>query len=157
MKKNPFLKAEKAVIAKVYGNTATLNINVTRRTYDSATGAFSETTAVYPRTIHIGNPHEIADVIVDGKQYVKGDLNADAAFLEIADALIPMTGDPTAVIDGETKTIADFRSANRRTGGIDETKDTIVFDGTTYRIVRVTPKNIYAGTPSRLKLQLRAV
>ena len=53
--------------------------------------------------------------------------------------------------------ISDFRNAGHRNCGIDETKDTLVFDGTTYRIVKVTPKNFYAGTPTKLKLQLRAV
>ena len=157
MRKNPFLKAEKAIILKVYNNAATLNLNVVRKTYNTDTGKFSETTAVYPRTIHIGNPHEIADIIVDKIQYVKGDLNVDVAFKEIADSIEPMDGDPVVVIEGENKTISDFRSANNRNGGIDETKDTLVFDGTTYRIVKIIPKNIYAGTPSRLKLQLRAV
>ena len=68
-----------------------------------------------------------------------------------------MDGDPEIVIGGANKSISDFRNTDNRTAGLDETKDTIVFDGTTYRIVKITPKNIYAGMPSRLKLQLRAV
>lgn len=157
MRKNPFLRAEKTVIKKVYNNAATLKFNVVQKSYDNETGKFTETAAIYSRTIHISNPREIADVIVDKIQYVKGDLNADVAFKEIADVLVPMDGDPVIVIEGQNKTISDFRSANNRTAGIEETKDTLVFDGTTYRIVKITPKNIYAGTPSKLKLQLRAV
>ena len=157
MRKNPFLRAEKTVIKKVYNNAATLKFNVVFKSYDKDTGKFTDTTKVYPRVIHISNPHEIADIIVDKIQYVKGDLNADVAFKEISDVLVQMDGDPVVVIEGENKTISDFRSASSRNAGIDETKDTLVFDGTTYRIVKITPKNIYAGTPTKLKLLLRAV
>ena len=154
MRKNPFLRAEKTVIKKVYNNEATLNINVTVRSYDNATGTFTESTEVYPRTIHIANPHEIADGIVDKIQYLKGDLNVDVAYLEITQVMIPVLGERTVMIDGVAKTLAESRTRN---GGIDETKDTITFDGTTYRIVKITPKSFYAGTPSKLKIQLRAV
>ena len=157
MRKNPFLRAEKAVIKKVYNNSATLKVTVFRKDYDNLTGALTETVYVFPRTIHISNPHEIADAIVDKIQYVKGDLNVAVAFKEITDVMVPMDGDPEIVIGGANKSISDFRNTDNRTAGLDETKDTIVFDGTTYRIVKITPKNIYAGMPSRLKLQLRAV
>lgn len=157
MKRNPFLKADKAVIKKVYGNPAVLKMCENRRSYDSHTGEFTEDDAVFLRNIFIGNMHEIADAVVDGKQYVKGDLHTEVAFQEIADSLVPMTGDPVIVIDKEQKTIADLRKADHRTAGIKETKDSLVFDGTEYRIIRITPMIVYAGVPSKLKIQLRSV
>jgi hypothetical protein len=141
MKKNPFLKAEKAVIRKVYGNAAVLNFNAKSKIYNAETGSFSETKTVTSKTVYITNPHEIADAVVDKLNYLKGDLNMEIAYQEVADAVSGVSG----------------RTANTRNGGIDGLSDTLTFDGTIYRIVKITPKNFYAGAPSRLKLQLRAV
>lgn len=141
MKKNPFLKAEKAIIRRVYRNSATLNFNVKSKSYDAATGEFYETETVTAKTVYIKNPREIADAVVDKLNYLKGDLNVEIAYQEVADAVSGVSG----------------RTANTRNGGIDGLSDTLTFDGTIYRIVKITPKNFYAGAPSRLKLQLRAV
>lgn len=153
MKKNPFLKAEQAVIKKVYGNTATIKFNIKVKLYITATGAFVESLFTCPRQIFIKNPHEIVDAIVDGKNYIKGDLTTEIAYQELINAIQPMPDDP---IMPENKDITDHRRANTRNGGIEE-GDTIEFDGTEYRIVKITPKNFYAGVPSRLKLQMRSL
>lgn len=153
MKKNPFLKAEQAVIKKVYGNTATIKFNIKVKLYITATGAFVESLFTCPRQIFIKNPHEIVDAIVDGKNYIKGDLTTEIAYQELINAIQPMPDDP---IMPENKDITDHRRANTRNGGIEE-GDTLEFDGTEYRIVKITPKNFYAGVPSRLKLQMRSL
>ncbi len=149
MKRNPFLKAEKAIIKKVYGNAAILNINVCIKTYDSMSGALSENKLVFHRKIYIRNPHNIADAVVDKVNYLKGDLSTDVAFREIKDAIIPMVDDP-----GD---ITNYRKADSRTGGIDESCDTLSFNGITYRIIKLTPKGFYAGSPTKMNIQLRAV
>lgn len=153
MKKNPFLKAEKTVIKKVYGNTAVIKFNVKKKTYSIETGAFTETLYSFYRQVFIKNPHEIADAIVDGKNFIKGDLTTEIAYQELVDAIKPMPDDP---ILPESKDITDHRRVNTRNGGIEE-GDTLEFDGTEYRIVKITPKNFYAGVPSRLKLQMRSL
>lgn len=153
MKKNPFLKAEKTVIKKVYTNPAVVRFNVKLKTYDPGTGAFSENTYIFLRDVFIKNPHEIADAIVDGKNYIKGDLNTDIAYQEMIDAIKPIDSDP--VIEPNTD-ITNYREANSRNGGLEES-DTIEFNGTEYRIVKITPKNFFAGVPSRLKIQMRAL
>ena len=153
MKKNPFLKAEKAVIKKVYGNAAIIKFNIKTKLYITATGAFVESSFTCPRQVFIKNPHEIADAIVDGKNYIKGDLSTEIAYQELVDVIRPLPDDP---IMPENKDITDHRRANTRNGGIEE-GDTLEFDGTEYRIVKITPKNFYAGVPSRLKLQMRSL
>lgn len=153
MKKNPFLKAEQAVIKKVYSNSAVLKFNVKTKLYITATGAFVESVFTCPRNIFIKNPHEIADAIVDGKNYIKGDLSTEIAYQELVNAVKPLSDDP---IMPNNKDITDYRRANTRNGGIED-GDTLEFDGTEYRIVKITPKNFYAGVPSRLKLQMRSL
>ena len=153
MKKNPFLKAEQAVIKKVYSNSAVLKFNVKTKLYITATGAFVESVFTCSRNIFIKNPHEIADAIVDGKNYVKGDLTTEIAYQELADVIKPLPDDP--IFPGN-KDITDYRRANTRNGGI-EIDDTLEFDGTEYRIVKTIPKNFYAGVPSRIRLQMRAL
>ena len=153
MKKNPFLKAEKAVIKKVYGNTAVIKFNVKKKTYSTETGAFTETLYSFYRQVFIKNPHEIADAIVDGKNYIKGDLTTEIAYQELTDVIKPISADP---IMPDSSNITDYRRANTRNGGL-EIDDTLEFDGTEYRIVKTTPKNFYAGVPSRIKVQMRAL
>lgn len=153
MKKNPFLKAEQAVIKKVYGNTAEIKFNIKVKLYITTTGAFVESLFPCSRQVFIKNPHEIADAILDGKNYIKGDLTTEIAYQELVDAIKPMPDDP---IMPESKDITDHRRVNTRNGGIEE-GDTLVFDGTEYRIIKTTPKNFYAGVPSRIKLQMRAL
>ena len=141
------------MIKKVYGNTATIKFNIKVKLYITATGAFVESLFTCPRQIFIKNPHEIVDAIVDGKNYIKGDLTTEIAYQELINAIQPMPDDP---IMPENKDITDHRRANTRNGGIEE-GDTLEFDGTEYRIVKITPKNFYAGVPSRLKLQMRSL
>lgn len=153
MKNNPFLKAEKAVIKKVYGNPAVIKFNVKIKTYSAETGAFAEDIYTFLRKVYIKNPHEIADAIVDGKNYIKGDLQTEIAYQELIDVIKPANNDPQMP---KMQTIEDFRRANTRSGGIED-GDTLEFDGTEYRIIKVTPKNFYGGVPSRLKLHMRAI
>ena len=86
---------------------------------------------------------------MDKVNYLKGDLPTDVAFREIKDAIIPMVDDP-----GD---ITNYRKADSRTGGIDESCDTLSFNGITYRIIKLTPKGFYAGSPTKMNIQLRAV
>lgn len=153
MKKNPFLKAEQAVIKKVYGNTAEIKFNIKVKLYITATGAFVESLFPCSRQVFIKNPHEIADAIVDGKNYIKGDLTTEIAYQELADVIKPISTDP---IMPDNSNITDYRRANTRNGGL-EIDDTLVFDSTEYRIVKTTPKNFYAGVPSRIKVQMRSL
>lgn len=157
MRRNPFAKADRLVIKRVYKNAATLKFNVELKTYDSASGAFSQDTYVFQRTVYIRNPHEIADALVDNRLYFKGDLNTEIAYDDVCRSIKPLDTDPTVVVDGKTKYITDFRAPNGRNGGIDETDDTLVFDDTEYRFVKIVPKQFYVGTPSRMKVILRAI
>ena len=157
MRKNPFLKCDRLIIKKVYGNKATLKMRVSVKTYDQSSGSYSQADYIFQRTVYIRNPHEIVDALVDNKLYFKGDLNTEIAWQEVADCIEIFPGDPVIIDIRTPKHITDFRTPNSRNGGIDETTDTLVFDGTEYRIVKVSPKQFYAGLPSRLKLLLRAV
>ena len=140
MKRNPFLKAEKAVIKKVYGNRATLRLTSIEKVYDEKNGRITEIPRQSEYTIFISNPHEINEAVVDGKYYLKGDLHVTVAYLELIE-----------------KTSAFGRDDDVITGGIVPETDYLVFNKREYRIIKASPKNFFADTPSKIKLQLRAV
>ena len=140
MKRNPFLKVEKLINRKVYGNVATLVLADNKKVYDPDTGKINETIRQGNYTVYVSNPHEVNEAIVDGKYYLKGDLHVSVAYLEITEV-----------------TSAFGREDDAVTGGINPEYDSLLFNNREYRIVKASPKNFYAGTPSKIKLQLRAV
>ena len=157
MRRNPFAKADRLVIKRVYKNAATLNFNVELKAYDTSSGTFTQDTYTFPRTVYIRNPHEISDALVDNKLYFKGDLNTEIAYDDVCRSIKPLATDPAIGTGTDTQDITDFRTPNGRNGGIDETTDTLVFDDTEYRFVKIVPKQFYVGTPSRMKVILRAI
>lgn len=157
MKRNPFLKLEQKIAAKVYNNVGTLTFNVKARTYNEQTGSFTETTYVFPRTVHIKRPREISEAIVDNRLYLKGDLNVDIPYLDFAEAMKAYDDDPAIKVGEVSKTISDYRAINSINGGLDMTNDTICFVGKIYRPIKVTAKNMYAGVPSIFTVLMRAI
>nr|DAH25015.1 MAG TPA: hypothetical protein [Caudoviricetes sp.] len=155
MRRNPFLKADRIVISKLYGNTAVLTYRVRVRSYDAAAGEFAETEFPFVRTVHISEPSEVSEGIVDGKNYLKGDLTAEIAYLELKQSLDAQPGDPAVTVGGEPKTLAELRPMTVMKSGIDTRLDTLEYGGTVYRFVKVKPKHVYANTASIFRLQLR--
>lgn len=140
MKRNPFLKVEQIINKKVYGNVATLVLSDVTKKYNEQTGEMTEETREEQFQVYISNPHEISDVIVDGKYYIKGDLTLKIAYLELRGA--------TSSFDREDDVI---------TGGIRAQTDRLVFKKREYRIVKAQAETFFAGVPAKIKLQLRAV
>lgn len=140
MKRNPFLKVEKLINRKVYSNAAILKLTDKKKVYDEQSGEIIEIPRHGQYAVYISNPHEISEAVVDGKYYLKGDLLISIAYLEVAEA-----------------TSAFGREDDAVTGGIRSEYDSLLFNNREYRIVKASPKNFYAGTPSKIKIQLRAV
>lgn len=138
MKRNPFLKVEKLINRKVYSNSAILKLTDKKKVYDERTGEIIEVPRHEKYVVYISNPHEINEAIVDGKYFLKGDVHISIAYLEVAEA-----------------TLAFGREDDAVTGGIKPEYDSLLFNNREYRIVKASPKNFYAGTPSKIKIQLR--
>jgi hypothetical protein len=146
LKKNPLQKAQQKIIRKVYGNKAVLKIVERTKVYDEETGAMSDSELIFSRDVYIKNPRQVADAIVDGKNYLKGDMHVDVAFKEIADALNRAeSGDPGVLA----------REVNIKNGGIDIKHDYLEFGEVSYAFVKITALEFFGGEPASLKLQLR--
>lgn len=155
MRRNPFLKADRIIISRLYNNTAVLTYRVRVRSYDAESGELAETEFPFVRTVHISEPSEVSEGIVDGKNYLKGDLTAEIAYLELRQSLDALPGDPAVTVDGEAKTLAELRPMTVVKSGIDLRLDTLEYGGTVYRFVKVKPKHVYANTASIFRMQLR--
>ncbi len=139
MKNNPFQKTKQRIIRNVYGNVAVLSIRTRIKEYNSSTGELSESVATVIANVFISNPRQISDAVVDGKNYMKGDLHVNAAYLEIAKATAPAG-----------------RTVRAKDAGIDMSSDTLTFGDTEYNFIKITALDFFGGKPSELKLQLRA-
>ncbi len=147
MKNNPFLKADRIVIDRLYSDTATFHYRIPTRSFDTGSGEYYNSFQECARTINIQEPSEIVDAVVDGKNYMKGDLTANVAMLDLQDALKPVTGDP---VD-----LNKERTAEGVKSGLDPRYDFVEYGGNTYRIVRISPKHVFANVASLFKVQLR--
>lgn len=139
MRKNPFTKMEEKVIRKLYGNTATLRIMKTNRTYDESTGALTENPQGFDREIYISNPKKFADFFVDGENIMRGDITVDVARETLVNA------------------VGDLREDSLMHGKIDPETDWLIWGGRVYVIRGVEPKNVYANVPGVYQLHLRQV
>lgn len=155
MKRNPFLKADHIVISRLYNNTAVLTYRIRRKQYVESTGDFIEQEFCFVRDVHISSPKEVSEAVVDGKNYLKGDLTAEIAWLELKNSLDALPGDPAVDVGVESKTLSDLRPMTAVKSGIDLRSDTLEYGGTVYRFVKVLPKNVYANTASVFRIQLR--
>lgn len=154
MKKNPFLKADRAVIDKLYSDTATFRYRIPTRSFDTGSGAYYSSFQECVRTINIEQPSELSEASygsgawsADGKNWMKGDLTARVAMLDLQAALDPVSGDP---VD-----LSMERTADGVQSGLDPRYDIVEYGGNTYRIVKVAPANVYANIASVFKIQLR--
>ncbi len=141
MKSNPFLKAEKAVLQKVYGNVCVLNLRIEKRSYDKESGKFSSEFVSLERDVYISSPHEISLAAVDGKTYLRGDMSCNIAFLSLQEIFADI----------------ESRDIDTPTFGLDIKNDRLIFKNTAYRITKVVPQKFYAATPSIIRLYLRAM
>jgi hypothetical protein len=135
---NPFLKADDKLL-RVNGNTAHLTFVDTSTTYDETTGEMAVETKENTVTIPISNPTVISEHIVDGKNYIAGDLKFETSRLALESSL-PST-----------------RYADMQNCGIDKKNDRISIGTVTYAIVRVEPANLWNNDPSRYKLHVRMI
>lgn len=137
MKRNPFLKADDR-LSKIYGNSAVLVYVDTIRDYDETTGEMNESRVSEPHTVSIDSPSVISEAVADGKNYLIGDLTLDISRLALEKAL------------------PSFRTASLESCGVNMEFDYIKFSGRNYRIVKMTPKTVWANQPSKYRVQLRA-
>lgn len=141
MKRNPLLKAEEKIITKVYGNTATMVYDIRTRTYDKDTGAISETETMVRKEFHFADPHVVSETSADGKKYMIGDIIFTSPYMEFQRNLNSLP--------------ADYATARKSPFGIDIASDTIEVFDRSYRIIKITPQEVYAGVPAKIKIQIR--
>ncbi len=150
MKKNPFQKMEQRVIRKLYNNPAELIYNISARNYDPASGAVKNERHQFRRTVYVGDPSEIHDAVVDGKNYLKGDLFVIIPFLEIFNSRQALPTDPDT-----SQSLSDLRPWQVKNCGIDTGEDLLIFGGISYRFIKIAGKDWYGQQPSIYKAQLR--
>lgn len=127
----------------------TINLNARKKSYDDETGEISDVTITFSRNTFVSNPHQVSEIVVDKHNYLTGDMNIDVAYLSLKEMFEPFVED--------TELITSYRKFNGRSGGLDTATDTIVFCDISYRIVSITPLLFFAGTPTKYRLQLRAL
>ena len=156
MRKNPFTKIEHVVAKKVYSNKATIHFNIKGQNYDASTGDLVSLDYVIDRKVFVGRMKKVSDYLVNGTTILSGDLTAKLPITLLKKNLKYMAGDSEIIINGEKKTIADFRTYDDN-GGIQTEHDTITILGHTYQFVKIEPTHVYADEPSYLSIILRKI
>lgn len=148
---NPLMKANEKIIRKLYRNQAELRFNVHARTYNASTGEMNETIAVFYRIVYLKNPNHYNAAVVDKELYQQNDVTTDVSWQIIRDAIIKGsdTRDPVGL------ELVTFRPVTNMTAGIIKEDDTILWNGITYKIVNIAPRNVYGNVPAVLRLHLR--
>lgn len=148
------LKAELIGIPDLNYNEVVISFHVD--TYDpfSATGS-SVTSQKIQRTVVIGSPKQVDARMIDGKNYVSGDLIMPVAFLVMVDAMKPLSSDPVITIGGHAKTLTDLRPYSPDTCGIIIGKDTVTLGGREYKIANIAPAGWLDGEPSSYTITAR--
>ena len=141
MKKNPFLKVEELILKKVYGNQALLRLDIQTREYIPESGDIVTEHALREFPVYISSPAEIALAAVDGKNYLRGDMNCSVSLYALQEIIAQVPE----------------RSVETPSFGLDVKSDLLLFNNATYRITKVLPKKFYAGTPSVIRIYLRAL
>ena len=149
MKRNPLLKAEERIISKVYGNLAEMLYRVRTKSYNAETGEIFEVNAEFVRGFHYTDPHIISETSADGKNYIVGDVTFSVAFAEFQKNLeLSLPTDPAGL---SLKTLR----GDAIPYGINAESDAVRLFGRKWRVVKITPLEVYANIPALLKLQLR--
>lgn len=137
MAKNPFLKADDKTL-RINGNFAFIIFTDKKTAYDEQTGEI-----VYDETqnsveIPISNPSMFNEHVIDGKNFVSGDLKFEVSRLALENAL------------------PSNRTPDMNSCGIDKTLDKIKLGTEVYHIVRIEALNVWGNIPSRYKFHVRS-
>lgn len=137
MKGNPFLKADDKTL-RINGNTANLIFTDVSRSFDENTGEITIDATENVVSVPISAPHAVNEHVVDGKNFISGDIRFEISRLALEKAL------PSG------------RNPDMMSCGVSKEKDKVKMGTVTYSIVRIEPVNIYNNIPSRYKFHLRS-
>lgn len=137
MKGNPFLKADDKTL-RINGNTATIVFVDISSSYDESTGEITMDSMENSVNLPISAPSPINEHIVDGKNYISGDMKFEVSRIALENAL------PAS------------RTADMINCGIIKGKDRFKLGTLFYSIVKIEPLNIYNNIPSRYRFHIRS-
>lgn len=137
MKGNPFLKADDKTL-RINGNTATIVFVDISSSYDESTGEITMDSMENSVNLPISAPSPINEHIVDGKNYISGDMKFEVSRLALENAL------------------PGSRTADMINCGIIKSKDRFKLGTLFYSIIKIEPLNIYNNIPSRYRFHIRS-
>lgn len=137
MKGNPFLKADDKTI-KINGNSANLVFVDMTSEFNENTGEITIDATENVVSVPISDPHAVNEHVVDGKNFISGDIRFEVSRLALEKAL------PSG------------RKPDMMNCGVDKKNDRIRMGTVTYSIVKIEPVNIYNNIPSRYKFHVRS-
>lgn len=137
MKGNPFLKADDKTL-RINGNSAVFVFLDEKSSYNEETGEITFDSTENSVNIPISAPSAINEHVVDGKNFIAGDIRFEISRFALEKAL------PSS------------RTPDMLKCGVITEKDKVKMGTVTYSIVRIEPQNIYNNIPSRYKFHLRS-
>lgn len=146
------LAKELAGIPDLNRNTAVLIYNI--NSYDPFTGLGGDFIPIR-RPLVCKAPEQVDARLVDGKNYLAGDLVAEITYVDLIASRDPLPGDPAISNNGMDKTLADMRPYDATTGGIDIGIDELQFGDISYTIVNVRAAQWLDDLPAIYVLTLR--
>lgn len=148
------LAQEVNAIEDLNRNSAILNFNIATNGYDPSTGLNTGSTVIQ-RKILIKAPHKIDARLVDGKNYLAGDLVCEIAFSELWSARTPLASDREIIVNGVQKSLDDVRPYHSGDCGIDIGIDTLCFGELEYDIANIEGLNWLNNEPAKYLITMR--
>lgn len=149
----PFQKISgKLVKAKIFNNQASLTYVINDyiwQTGENIDIKIKRSVACYP-------PDQVDARLVDGKNYLAGDLIMRIPYTVVMESRKPQAGDPEIILNTVKKTLEEMRPYDPATGGILVGVDTITFGGTVYKIGNVKGEQWMNNEPADYYFTLRS-